>query len=62
MCPSWDEQEFSSLFEQFLHWILGVLGIKKQDTAYDQIKPVVESIIDAQYAIYNNIPTLQELD
>ena len=60
--PAMDEQEFSSLFEQFLHWILGVLGIKKQDTAYDQIKPVVESIIDAQYAIYNNIPTLQELD
>lgn len=60
--PAMDEQEFSSLFEQFLHWILGVLGIKKQDTAYDQIKPVVESIIDAQYAIYNNVPTLQEFD
>lgn len=53
--PPMESGKFESLFHDILEHILNWLGIKTSDNAYDQIKPVLEDIIDitTQYEFSN---------
>jgi hypothetical protein len=57
--PAMEHDKFKSMFDAIINWILNLFGVEQ--TAYDQIKPILEFVIDAQKASFKNVQSTIDL-